>query len=244
MRDPVRAVVVIPTYNESENILPLIAEIHAVVPDLHVLVVDDASPDGTGALVADLAAKDPRVRLLSRPRKQGLGTAYLAGFRECLARGYRLICQMDSDFSHQPCYLADLLRESEHADLVLGSRYTAGGATEDWSLKRKILSRAGNLYARTILGVPIRDLTGGFKCFRRAVLEAISLDTVRAEGYAFQMEMTYRAWRRGFRIVEVPIVFPDRSRGVSKLSSGIFWESLRMPWVLRWGSGSGPPASR
>ncbi len=230
-----RAVVVIPTYNEAENIVPLITQVHAVVPQMDVLVVDDASPDGTGALVEDLARRDNRVRLLARPGKQGLGTAYVAGFREALQGGYALICQMDSDFSHQPRYLADFLREIEHADLVLGSRYAPGGATEDWSLKRKALSRGGNLYARAVLGIPVRDLTGGFKCFRRAVLEAISLDTVRAEGYAFQMEMTYRAWRLGFRIKEVPIVFPDRSRGVSKLSGGVFWESLKMPWILRFG---------
>lgn len=235
MTSPSRSVVVIPTYNEAENILPLLAEIHSVVPEMDVLVVDDASPDGTGTLVADLAARDPRVRLLARPGKQGLGTAYVAGFRDCLDRGYTVVCQMDSDFSHQPRYLADFLREIEHADLVLGSRYAPGGATEDWSLKRKLLSRGGNFYARAVLGIPVRDLTGGFKCFRRDVLEAVSLETVRAEGYAFQMEMTWRAWRLGFRIREVPIVFPDRSRGVSKLSGGIFWESVRMPWSLRFG---------
>lgn len=229
------AIVVIPTFNEAENILPLIAEIHAVVPEIHILVVDDASPDGTGALVSELASRDPRVRLLTRPRKQGLGTAYLAGFRDSLERGYALICQMDSDFSHQPRYLADFLREVERADVIVGSRYAPGGATEDWSLKRQALSRGGNLYARWILGIPIRDLTSGFKCFRRTVLETISLDTVRAEGYAFQMEMTYRAWRLGFRIREVPIVFPDRSRGVSKLTGGVFWESVKMPWSLRFG---------
>lgn len=230
-----RCVVVIPTYNEAENVLPLIAEIHSVVPEMDVLVVDDASPDGTGALVADLASRDPRVRLMTRPGKQGLGTAYVAGFKDALARGYAILCQMDSDFSHQPRYLADFLREIEQVDVVLGSRYAGGGATEDWSLKRKLLSRGGNLYARAILGIPVRDLTGGFKCFRRPVLEAISLDTIRAEGYAFQMEMTYRAWRLGFRIREVPIVFPDRSRGVSKVSAGVFWESVKMPWSLRLG---------
>lgn len=235
MASPRGSVVVIPTYNEAHNILPLLAEIHAVVPEMDVLVVDDASPDGTGSLVEDLAARNERVRLLRREGKQGLGTAYVAGFRDCLARGYAVVCQMDADFSHQPRYLADFLREIEHADLVLGSRYAPGGATEDWSLKRKVLSRGGNFYARAVLGIPVRDLTGGFKCFRRAVLEAISLDTVRAEGYAFQMEMTWRAWRLGFRIREIPIVFPDRSRGVSKLSGSIFWESVKMPWSLRFG---------
>lgn len=225
--------VVVPTYNEARNIERLIGEIHLVMADMDILVVDDDSPDGTGRIVAQLAEKDQRIRLMSRPGKLGLGTAYVAGFTDCLERGYSFICQMDSDFSHQPHYLADFMREIEGADLVLGSRYVPGGRTEDWGLKRKILSLGGNLYARTILSVPFHDLTGGFKCFRREVLEAIDLSTVTAEGYAFQMETTFRAWRRGFRVLEIPIVFPDRTLGQSKLSNGIFWESLAMPWRLR-----------
>jgi dolichol-phosphate mannosyltransferase len=228
-----RAVVVVPTYNEAQNITRLLAEVHAVVPGVDVLVVDDGSPDGTGEIVARVAAADGRVRLMSRAGKQGLGTAYVAGFRDSLERGYDLICQMDCDFSHQPRYLADFLREIEAADVVVGSRYVKGGETENWPLKRRVLSLGGNLYARTILGVPYKDLTGGFKCWRRQVLEAIDLGTVRAGGYAFQMEMGFRAFRKGFRIKEIPIVFPDRVAGESKLGRGIFWESLAMPWRLR-----------
>jgi dolichol-phosphate mannosyltransferase len=231
-----RVVVVIPTYNEAENIGLILPEIHAVVPAADILVVDDSSPDGTGALVERMAAGDPRIRLLSRPGKQGLGKAYVAGFKDCIARGYDTIVQMDCDFSHPPRYLADLLACLEKADMVIGSRYVKGGETESWPLKRKILSMGGNLYARTILGVPVIDLTGGFKAWRREVLQAIDLDAVGAAGYAFQMEMNFRTHRLGFRIVETPITFPDRTRGESKLGSGIFWESLKMPWRLRFGT--------
>jgi dolichol-phosphate mannosyltransferase len=228
-----RAVVVIPTYNEADNVALLIPQIHEVVPDLDILVVDDNSPDGTGEIVAGLAAQDPRIHLLSREGKQGLGRAYGAGFKQCLADGYDLICQMDCDFSHQPKYLAQFLERIADADVVIGSRYIRGGATEDWPLRRKILSKGGNFYARTILGIRVTDLTGGFKCWRREVLEAIDLDSVGAAGYAFQMEMNFRTARKGFRIVEIPITFPDRTRGESKLGKGIFWESLKMPWRLR-----------
>jgi len=230
---PERAIVVIPTYNEAENVALLIPQIHELLPELDVLVVDDNSPDGTGAIVADLAAKDPRIKLLSREGKQGLGRAYVAGFKLCLAEGYDLICQMDCDFSHQPKYLVQILDVIRDADVVIGSRYIRGGATEDWPLRRKILSKGGNFYARTILGIRVTDLTGGFKCWRREVLEAIDLDRVGAAGYAFQMEMNYRTARLGFRIKEIPITFPDRTRGESKLGQGIFWESLKMPWRLR-----------
>jgi len=231
-----RSIVVIPTYNEAANVARLISEIHSVVPNMHVLVVDDASPDGTGRIVADLAQSDERVRLLSRTGKQGLGTAYVAGFKDCLERGYDIICQMDCDFSHQPRYLVDFLREIESADVVIGSRYMKGGMTENWPLGRKLLSVGGNMYARTILGLSLSDLTGGFKCWRAEVLKAIDLDTVQAGGYAFQMEMNYRASRLGFRIKEIPIVFPERVAGESKLGQGIFWESLKLPWRLRFGS--------
>jgi len=231
-----RSIVVIPTYNEAANVARLISEIHSVVPNMHVLVVDDASPDGTGRIVADLAQSDERVRLLSRTGKQGLGTAYVAGFKDCLERGYDIICQMDCDFSHQPRYLVDFLREIESADVVIGSRYMKGGMTENWPLRRKLLSVGGNMYARTILGLSLSDLTGGFKCWRAEVLKAIDLDTVQAGGYAFQMEMNYRASRLGFRIKEIPIVFPERVAGESKLGQGIFWESLKLPWRLRFGS--------
>lgn len=228
-----RSVVVVPTYDEANNIRRLIEEVHAVVSDMDILVVDDNSPDGTGKIVEELAGQDKRVKLMSRPGKLGLGTAYVQGFSDCLEKGYSIICQMDSDFSHQPHYLGDFLREIEDVDVVLGSRYARGGRTEDWSIKRKALSIGGNMYARMILSVPFRDLTGGFKCFRREVLEAIDLKSVTAEGYAFQMEMTFRAFSQGFRIREIPIIFPDRTLGQSKLSGGIFWESLAMPWRLR-----------
>lgn len=233
-----KEVVVIPTYNEAANVERLVTEVRETVPSLDVLVVDDNSPDGTGAIVEQLAKKDPQVRLLSRPGKEGLGRAYVAGFKACLTAGYDVICQMDCDFSHQPKYLLDFLKLIETYDVVIGSRYIKGGETENWPFRRRVLSKGGNLYARLILGVPVSDLTGGFKCWRRAVLEAIDLDTVQAGGYAFQMEMNFRAYRLGFKIIEIPIVFPDRTAGESKLVQGIFWESLKLPWRLRFGSGT------
>ncbi len=232
----VRSIIVIPTYNEAENAPRMLAAIHAVVPETDVLVVDDGSPDGTGRIVAEIAATDPRIRLLSRTGKQGLGTAYVAGFKDCLARGYDVMVQMDCDFSHQPKYLPDFLELIKTFDVVVGARYIHGGGTENWPLMRRFLSKGGNFYARTILGVPLSDLTGGYKCWRRAVLEAIDLDTVQAGGYAFQMEMNFRAYRKGFKIHELPIVFPDRIAGESKLGQGIFWESLKIPWRLRLGT--------
>ena len=181
------------------------------------LVIDDNSPDGTGGLADAIAAREPRVHVLHRAGKEGLGKAYLAGFAWALARGYELILEMDADFSHDPKYLPALLERAREADLVLGSRYVAGGGTVNWGLGRKLISRGGSLYARTILGVPVRDLTGGFKCFRRRVLESIDLGTVECSGYAFQIELTYRAIRKGFQVVEMPIVFEDRRVGESKI---------------------------
>ncbi len=230
-----KKLIVIPTYNEAENIEPLIEEILETVPDVNILVVDDSSPDGTGEIVEGLAKKDNRINLLSRTKKEGLGRAYVAGFKWALNHGYDIICQMDSDFSHQPRHLPTFFDTIKECDVVLGSRYIPGGETEGWPLRRKLLSKGGNLYARTILGLPFSDLTGGFKCFRQKVLKAINLDEVGAQGYAFQMEMTYRAFKKGFKIKEIPIVFPDRLRGESKLSGSIFWESLAIPWRLRFG---------
>jgi dolichol-phosphate mannosyltransferase len=228
-----RALVCVPTYDERENLAPIVAGIHAAAPQVDVLVVDDDSPDGTGRLADELAARDPRVHVLHRAAKQGLGRAYLAGFAWALERGYGLVLEMDADFSHDPGYLPTLLAAAEGADLVLGSRYVPGGGTVNWGLGRRLISRGGSAYARAILGVSVRDLTGGFKCFRREVLEAIDLASVECSGYAFQIELTYRALRRGFRVVEVPIVFADRRVGQSKMSRRIVLEAMRKVWSMR-----------
>jgi dolichol-phosphate mannosyltransferase len=228
-----QALICLPTYDERENLGPIVAAIHAAVPEVDVLVIDDASPDGTGALADELAARDARVKVLHRAGKEGLGKAYLAGFAWALARGYALVLEMDADFSHDPRYLPALLEKARQADLVLGSRYVPGGGTVSWGLGRKMVSRGGSLYARTILGVPVRDLTGGFKCFRRGVLEAIDLASVECSGYAFQIELTYRALRKGFTVAEVPIVFADRRVGSSKMSWRIVLEAVRKVWAMR-----------
>lgn len=229
-----RVLIIIPTYNERENLPEIIAATHRNLPQADILVVDDNSPDGTGQLADDLAARDKQVTVLHRAGKQGLGTAYVAGFRHALAHGYDYIFEMDCDFSHDPRYLPLFLATAEGgADLVLGSRYVAGGGTMNWGPMRKLISRGGSLYARTILGVPVRDLTGGFKCFRRRVLEYMDLDSVSAQGYGFQIEMTFRAVRSGFAVVEVPIVFVDRRVGQSKMSKKIFLEALTLVWKLR-----------
>jgi dolichol-phosphate mannosyltransferase len=230
-----RALVIVPTYNERDNIERLIAA--ALVQDarLDVLVVDDGSPDGTGDLVDALAARNPRVHALHRPGKMGLGTAYVAGFRWALERDYAMVFEMDADFSHDPTHLPQFLRAIENADLVLGSRYNKGRVTVvNWPMSRLILSYAANLYARFVTGMPLDDSTGGFKAFRRSVLEAMDLDAIRSNGYAFQIEMSFRAWKRGFRIVEIPITFVDRTEGVSKMSPRIVREAVWMVWRLRW----------
>jgi dolichol-phosphate mannosyltransferase len=227
-----RAIVCLPTYNEAENVGPIVEAILAAAP-VEVLVIDDGSPDGTGQLADGVAAREPRVHVLHRARKEGLGKAYLAGFAWALQRPYELVLEMDADFSHHPRYLAPMLERARGADLVLGSRYVAGGGTVNWGLGRRLLSRGGSLYARTILGVPYRDLTGGFKCFHRRVLEGIDISTVECTGYAFQIELTYRAHRRGFRIAEHPIVFEDRRVGRSKMSRRIVLEAIRKVWSIR-----------
>jgi dolichol-phosphate mannosyltransferase len=228
-----RALVCVPTYNERENLAPLLEAILAAAPAVEVLVIDDGSPDGTGALADELAARDRRVNVLHRARKEGLGKAYLAGFAWALERGYDLVLEMDADFSHDPRTLPVLLARARTADLVLGSRWVAGGCTVGWGLLRRVLSVGGSLYARTILGVPVRDLTGGFKCFRREVLQAIDLPSVACTGYAFQIELTYRAHRAGFRVAEVPIRFEDRRVGHSKMSGGIVLEAVGKVWTMR-----------
>jgi dolichol-phosphate mannosyltransferase len=228
-----RACVVIPTYNEAENLPVIVPQVLAAAPELDVLVVDDGSPDGTGRLADELAAQNPRVHVLHREKKEGLGRAYLAGFAVALGRGYGRVLEMDADFSHAPEKLRELLQASRTADVVLGSRYVPGGGTVNWGLGRRVLSRGGSLYARTILGLGVRDLTGGFKCFRREALEKLDLASVRSSGYAFQIELTYRAIRRGLTVMEVPITFVDRRVGKSKMSRRIVAEALWMVWKLR-----------
>jgi dolichol-phosphate mannosyltransferase len=230
-----KVLIILPTYNERENLPSIIAAVEAVFP-ADFLVIDDNSPDGTGALADEIAARDPRVKVMHRPGKLGLGTAYIAGFRRALADGYDYVFEMDSDFSHDPKYLQPMLDAARAgADLVIGSRYVEGGGTPNWGVGRKIISRGGSLYARTILGLPIRDFTAGFLCYRRRVLEAIDLESVRSSGYSFQIEMKYRAVQKGFRVEEVPIVFFDRRVGASKMSRRIFLEALTMVWKLRLG---------
>ncbi|MFL5617206.1 MAG: polyprenol monophosphomannose synthase [Gemmatimonadaceae bacterium] len=230
-----RALVIVPTYNERENIRRLVDTVLRQDGRLEVLVVDDGSPDGTGQIVTELAAEDSRVHLLERPKKMGLGTAYIAGFRWALERDYQYVLEMDADFSHDPAHLPQLLRAIEDADLVLGSRYQQGRVTVvNWPISRLILSYSANLYARGVTGLPVWDATGGFKCFRRAVLESIDFSQVRSNGYAFQIEMSFRAWKRNFRIVEIPIVFVDRTEGTSKMSKSIVREAIWMVWRLRW----------
>ncbi len=233
MSEPRKALVCLPTYDERENLAPMVEAILAQAPAVEILVIDDNSPDGTGRLADELAAREPRLHVLHRQGKEGLGRAYLAGFAWALQRGYGLVLEMDCDFSHDPRYLPALIAAAADHDLVLGSRYVPGGATVNWGRLRKLISRGGSLYARTILGLSVRDLTGGFKCFRREVLEAIDLPSVQCTGYAFQIELTWRAARRGFRILELPITFADRRVGRSKMSRRIVLEAVRKVWSIR-----------
>jgi len=231
---PETLLIILPTYNERHNLAPITAAIQAVGP-FHILVVDDNSPDGTGALADRLAAQQPdRLFVLHRPTKQGLGRAYLAGFAWGLAHGYDLLFEMDADFSHDPRHLPQFVnRIRAGADVVLGSRYIAGGGTRNWSFVRRFISRGGSLYARTILGLPIEDLTSGFKCFRRSALESLDLAGIDANGYGFQIEVTYRCYRQGLRIIETPIIFVDRRVGHSKMSQAIVLEAMLMVWRIR-----------
>ncbi len=230
--------VCIPTYNERETVKALVSavreQIDAAGIDGHVLIIDDGSPDGTGAIADGLAAADPRVHVLHRTAKEGIGPAYRAGFRHAIAQGADLILEMDCDFSHDPRDVPRLIAAASDADLVLGSRYVKGGGVAEWSLLRRIISRGGSLYAQVILGMRVRDLTGGFKCFHRQVLEAIPLDEVAGAGYVFQIEITYRASLLGFRVKEVPITFTDRAEGTSKMSKGIVLEAVTHVPSLRW----------
>jgi dolichol-phosphate mannosyltransferase len=226
-----RAWVILPTYNEAENLERIVGVVlEQLPPSATVLVVDDSSPDGTGEIADRLARSNVSVRVLHRARKEGLGPAYLAGFHIALDAGAQRIIEMDADFSHDPAYLPRLIGAAENADLVIGSRYVPGGGVTEWGQMRRFISRGGSAYARMALGLPIRDLTGGFKCFRREVLEAINLDTIEARGYAFQVETTYRAIKAGFRVVEIPIVFRDRRDGTSKMRGAIVAEAIwRVP---------------
>jgi dolichol-phosphate mannosyltransferase len=228
-----RAYVCLPTYNERENLEPMVdALLEGLGPDDRVLVIDDSSPDGTGEIADRLAAEHDRVEVLHRREKEGLGPAYLAGFRRALAGEAELILEVDCDFSHDPADVPRLITAAADADLVLGSRYVRGGRIENWGPSRRLVSRAGSFYAQTLLWAPVRDLTGGFKCYRREVLERIDLDSVSARGYAFQIETTYRALRAGFRVVELPITFADREAGSSKMSGPIVLEAIwRVPYL-------------
>ena len=229
-----RFLVVLPTYNESSNLPQIVPAILSQDPRIEVLVVDDNSPDGTGAIADALASSLSRVHVLHRPGKQGLGRAYLAGFEWGLVQGYDRFIEMDADFSHDPKYLRDLIGAvDEGADLAIGSRYKNGVNVINWPMSRLLLSSGANLYARLVTGLPLTDSTGGFKCFRRAVLEAIPFARVRSNGYSFQIEMSFRAWRKGFRLVEVPIVFTDRVEGQSKMNRKIVREAIWMVWWLR-----------
>jgi dolichol-phosphate mannosyltransferase len=228
-----RALVVVPTYNERVNlplIVPLVLQQDARI---EVLVVDDNSPDGTGQLADEMAASNRRIHVLHRPGKAGLGKAYLAGFRWALECGYDFIFEMDADFSHDPKFLPEFLQAIETADLVIGSRYRAGVNVINWPISRLLLSLGANEYARRVTGLPLTDSTGGFKCFRRRVLEAIDFEKVKSNGYSFQIEMSFRAWKQGFRLVEIPIVFTDRVEGQSKMDKRIVREAIRMVWWLR-----------
>ncbi|MEY4069679.1 MAG: hypothetical protein RL721_293 [Candidatus Eisenbacteria bacterium] len=226
--------VIVPTYNERENIDMLLERLLGLPFGLEVLVVDDGSPDGTADLVKAWRERDARVHLLQRPGKMGLGSAYRDGFRYALSHGAEYIFEMDADFSHDPEAIGSFLEAAKDADIVLGSRYLHGVTVVNWPLSRLILSYSANLYTRIVTGMPLMDATGGFKCFRRRALEGIRLDRVRTEGYGFQIEMSFRCWKRGFRIKEIPIVFVDRRAGVSKMNKRIIWEAAGLVWKLRW----------
>ena len=228
-----RSLVVIPTYNEADNLPQLIPTILNYRDNFHVLIVDDNSPDGTAGLVKEMQKTEPRLFLIERAGKMGLGTAYVAGFKFALANNYEYVFEMDADFSHDPAELPRLLEKAGEYDLVIGSRYISGVNVVNWPMRRLILSYGANLYTRIITGMPVRDATGGFKCFRRKVLESIDLDAIHSNGYAFQIEINFLTWRKGFRVLEIPIVFVDRRIGVSKMSKHIVYEAVWMVWRLK-----------
>ena len=232
MRAPLgRVLVIIPTYDERENLEPIVARLHATVPTAHVLVVDDNSPDGTGAIADRLATADERIHVLHRTDKAGLGAAYIAGFGWAREHSYDVCVEMDADGSHAPEQLPRLLAALEHADVVLGSRWVPGGEVVNWPRTREVLSRGGNAYTRIMLGLPLRDATGGYRAYRRAVLDALPLNQVASQGYCFQVDLAWQAWRAGHEVVEVPITFVERERGESKMSRSIVAEAL---WRVTW----------
>jgi len=228
-----KAIVIIPTYNESQNIVKLIEKIFSVAPEIHILVVDDNSPDGTAELVEKLMQSDDRLHLIRRPGKLGLGTAYIAGFKYALEKGYDAIFEMDADFSHNPEDISRFLEALQDADLVIGSRYLTGVNVINWPLRRLILSYFANMYTRVITGMPIKDATGGYKCFRASALKQIDLDKVKTNGYGFQIEMNFRLWAKGFRVKEIPIIFVDRMNGESKMNKKIIIEAVFLVWKLK-----------
>lgn len=228
-----KTIVVIPTYNERQNIENILERVLGAGPAIEVVVVDDNSPDGTAEVVKKAMETNPRLHLIEREGKQGLGTAYIRGFKHALETDAQLVMQMDADLSHDPRYIPDLLAAVEDYDLVIGSRYIKGVNVVNWPIERLMLSYLANVYTRVITGMPVHDATAGYKCFRREVLEALNLDEVISDGYCFQIEMNFRAWRRGFRIGEVPIVFVERHSGTSKMSKRIIWEAIYKVWVLR-----------
>jgi dolichol-phosphate mannosyltransferase len=240
-RPPMKCLVILPTYNERENLPRIVPAILEQGEHFHVLIVDDNSPDGTGRLADDLAAENTRVMVLHRTQKAGLGTAYVAGFKQALIRGYDFIFEMDADFSHDPADLPRLLEAAQGADLAIGSRWVRGGGTRNWSWLRTFISRGGSIFSRTVLGIPIQDLTSGFKCFKRHVLASLHLDGIASNGYAFQVEVNYLCYRHGYRIREVPIIFVDRRVGTSKMNSGIVVEAMLMVIKYRL---FGPPSER
>jgi dolichol-phosphate mannosyltransferase len=231
-----RSLIIIPTYNEAENVTRLIPAVLGQAPNIDVLVVDDDSPDGTAGLVRDMMSVDSRIHLIERPAKAGLGTAYVTGFRFAIEHGYDYVFEMDADFSHSPKEIPNFLKKIQEYDLVLGSRYIHGVRVLNWPMRRLLLSFSANVYTQIITGMPVHDATGGFKCFRRSVLEAIDLDKVKSNGYAFQIEMSFKAWKKGFRLTEIPIIFLDRRTGVSKMSKNIVHEAFFMLWKLRFRS--------
>ncbi len=228
-----KVLIIIPTYNERENIIILIPEIRKKLPDAHILVVDDSSPDGTSECVKELSKNIENIFVLDREKKQGLGRAYISGFKWALKRDYELIFEMDADFSHDPKYLPDFINAAEKADLVIGSRYISGVNVINWPMSRLLISYFGNIGARIVAGIPVKDCTSGFKCFHSKVLKSINLNKVGSSGYSFQVEMNFYVWKQGFNIVEIPIIFTDRKIGESKMSTKIVREALILLWKLR-----------